>query len=135
MSKSANLINRELSWLDFNQRVLDEASDGSVPLLERINFLSITASNLDEFFMVRVGGLELLISDGVDKTDNSGMTPREQLEKILARTREMVAAQYTCFAAGIEPELKSAGIRLVMPEAYSEQERNYLEKIFQEEIY
>ncbi|OGV62409.1 MAG: RNA degradosome polyphosphate kinase [Lentisphaerae bacterium RIFOXYA12_FULL_48_11] len=135
MSKTTNLINRELSWLEFNQRVLSEASDASVPLLERLNFLCITASNLDEFFMVRVGGLELLISDGVEKVDNSGMTPREQLDKVLLRSREMVKAQYACFTAGIEPELASAGIRLVSPEAYSEQERNYLEKLFLEEIY
>ncbi|MDD4872526.1 MAG: polyphosphate kinase 1 [Kiritimatiellae bacterium] len=135
MSQSANLNNRELSWLDFNQRVLGEASDGRVPLLERVNFLTITASNLDEFFMVRVGGLELLISDGVDRADNSGMTPREQLEKILTRTKEMVQAQYACFTGGIEPELKTAGIRLILAGTYSDHETSYLEKIFQEEIY
>src|SRR5574338_1243312 len=71
-------FNRELSWLEFNQRVLDEALDESLPLLERLKFLAITASNLDEFFMVRVGGLRLLVDQKITAPDPSGMTPAEQ---------------------------------------------------------
>jgi polyphosphate kinase len=84
-------INRELSWLEFNQRVLDEARDDSVPLLERLKFLAITASNLDEFFMVRVGGLQMLARQGSARTDPSGMTPDEQLQAISSRTHQMTA--------------------------------------------
>ncbi|MEQ9067024.1 MAG: RNA degradosome polyphosphate kinase, partial [Gimesia chilikensis] len=76
-SNTANYLNRELSWLEFNQRVLDEAHDTSIPLLERLKFLAITSSNLDEFFMVRVGGLHLLQASGNTSTDTSGMTARE----------------------------------------------------------
>ncbi len=85
MSKPASMyINRELSWLEFNQRVLDEALDRSIPTLERLKFLAITASNLDEFFMVRVGGLQMLRDQDPGKTDPAGMTPREQLAAICA---------------------------------------------------
>ncbi|HOE60743.1 MAG TPA: RNA degradosome polyphosphate kinase, partial [Kiritimatiellia bacterium] len=73
------LLNRELSWLEFNQRVLLEARNPKVPLLERLKFLSITASNLDEFCMVRVGGLKMLVAAQIRRTDPSGMTPRQQL--------------------------------------------------------
>src|SRR4051794_30003105 len=82
-------LNRELSWLEFNQRVLDEALDESLPLLERLKFLAITASNLDEFFMVRVGGLRVLVEQGVAKPDAAGMTPAQQLTAISSRAHEM----------------------------------------------
>ena len=88
------LLNRELSWLEFNQRVLDEASDKSVPLLERLRFLGITASNLDEFFMVRVGSLLSSIRTGDSVTDPSGMSALEQLLAISMRARKMAAEQY-----------------------------------------
>ena len=81
----ALFLNRELSWLEFNQRVLDEALDPSVPLLERLKFLAITGSNLDEFFMVRVGGLQMLQEQRVTASDPAGMTPGEQLEAISRR--------------------------------------------------
>src|SRR5436305_9239107 len=90
-------FNRELSWLEFNQRVLDEARDDSSPLLERLKFLAITASNLDEFFMVRVGGLRVLVEQQIATPDPAGMTPVEQLAAIGARAREMVAQQQACF--------------------------------------
>ena len=76
-------INRELSWLEFNQRVLDETLDRSVPLLERLKFLAISASNLDEFFRVRIGGLRMLRDRGVTRPDPSGMSPVEQLEAVI----------------------------------------------------
>ena len=97
----SHFINRELSWLSFNERVLDEARDPNQPLLERLKFLAITASNLDEFFMVRVGGLQLLAAEGSTKRDPSGMTPEQQLEAISERTHRMVAEQYACYLSTI----------------------------------
>src|SRR3954449_5233401 len=89
----AKFFNRELSWLEFNQRVLDEAGDESLPLLERLKFLSITASNLDEFFMVRVGGLRVLLEQSITTPDAAGLTPAEQLAAISKRTHEMMREQ------------------------------------------
>ena len=95
-SKPLKYINRELSWLEFNQRVLDEARDKTTPLLERLKFLAITASNLDEFFMVRVGGLQIRRKGGVTKPDPTGMTPAQQLTAIGQRAHRMKEDQYTC---------------------------------------
>src|SRR6188768_4113407 len=89
----ARFFNRELSWLEFNQRVLDEARDESLPLLERLKFLAITASNLDEFFMVRVGGLSVLVEQGITAPDPAGLSPAEQLAAISARAHQMVSQQ------------------------------------------
>src|SRR5213079_1879285 len=89
-STTVKFFNRELRWLEFNQRVLDEARDESLPLLERLKFLAITASNLDEFFMVRVGGLSLLVKQGITAPDPSGMPPAEQLQAITERVHQMV---------------------------------------------
>ena len=86
--------NRELSWLKFNHRVLNEARDKSIPLLERLKFVSITSSNLDEFFMVRVASLKDMVHANYKKKDIAGMTASEQLEKINERTRELVTLQY-----------------------------------------
>src|SRR6476620_6505467 len=97
-STAVKFFNRELSWLEFNQRVLDEARDDGLPLLERLKFLAISASNLDEFFMVRVGGLRVLVEQGISTPDPAGMTPAEQLAAISARTHEMLAQQQACFA-------------------------------------
>ena len=96
-------INRELSWLEFNGRVLEEARDASLPILERLKFLAITGSNLDEFFMVRVGGLQLLRAQRGALPDAAGLTPAQQLREIGARARAIVAAQYECLAREIEP--------------------------------
>src|SRR3989440_7873783 len=96
-STAVKFFNRELSWLEFNQRVLDEARDESLPLLERLKFLSITASNLDEFFMVRVGGLRVLVEQGITTPDAAGLTPAEQLAAISKRAHEMVDEQQACF--------------------------------------
>lgn len=88
---TSRFINRELSWLEFNQRVLEEAQDESLPLLERLKFLAITSSNMDEFFMVRVGGLQLLAERGSQAVDPSGRTPTEQLQAISQRTHQMMS--------------------------------------------
>src|SRR5579872_131506 len=87
-------INRELSWLEFNQRVLDEALDASVPLLERLKFLCISAANLDEFFMVRVAGLKQQLSSGVVESGPDGLLPSETLARIALRAQRMVTEQY-----------------------------------------
>ncbi|WP_238916727.1 RNA degradosome polyphosphate kinase [Clostridium sp. YIM B02555] len=92
-----NFFNRELSWLEFNQRVLDEAKDNTNPLLERLKFLAISSSNLDEFFMVRVGSLYSQIQAGFDEREVSGLTPGEQIEKILEKVRIMVKDQYITY--------------------------------------
>lgn len=128
-------INRELSWLEFNQRVLDQATSERVPLLERLKFLAITASNLDEFFMVRVGGLKLQQSRGVASTDTAGMSVAAQLDAISARTSRMVQAQYACFLDEIEPKLNEAGITHIKLTEASVRHREAAVRIFEEEIY
>jgi polyphosphate kinase len=128
-------INRELSWLEFNQRVLEEAQDERLPALERLRFVAISASNLDEFFMVRVGGLQILADGGTSTTDPAGLTPEEQLQAISRRVHQMVADQYACFNGHVEPTLAEAGLRRVRPEDLSERQRELLEQVFESEIY
>jgi polyphosphate kinase len=127
-------FNRELSWLEFNQRVLDEALDNGLPLLERLKFLAITASNLDEFFMVRVGGLRVLLEQGIATPDASGMTPAEQLAAISARTHVMIDQQQACFAE-LEQKLLEAGIRRVRRQELTERRAKAVEQVFENEIF
>src|SRR4029078_5298078 len=110
-----HFINRELSWLEFHLRVLEEAEDANNPLLERVKFLSIFSSNLDEFFMVRVSGLrEQACEDGARKDYSpDGLRPIQQLEKIAIRTKELVAAQYRCWNEQIVPQLAEQKIRIL----------------------
>src|SRR6516165_8081328 len=104
-------INRELSWLQFNRRVLEEAQDPTVPLLERVKFLAIFSSNLDEFFMVRVGGLQQKVQAGISRgSGGDRMTPHDQLERISATVRELVAEQYRCLTRDVLPALAEKGI-------------------------
>ena len=128
-------LNRELSWLEFNQRVLDEARDESLPLLERLKFLAITCTNLDEFFMVRVGGLHALLDQGLTSPDPSGMTPLEQLEAVGRRVRQMVKDQYACFSGELEPKLAEAGIKRLRPAELSDRQARSLEQVFENEIF
>lgn len=132
--KKPQFINRELSWLEFNQRVLGEALDDSVPLLERLKFLCITTSNLDEFFMVRVGALELLHAEGVKKRDPSGLTPYRQLQGIGKRVRRMVQDQYQCYSTRLEPELAEHGIVRITPDEASEEQLEYARSYFEREV-
>ncbi len=103
-------INREISWLEFNQRVLTQACRHELPLLERVKFLSITASNLDEFFQVRVGGLTLLRRAGAGAPDAAGLSPAEQLDRIHARAALMVRDQYRLMQAELMPMLRAEGL-------------------------
>jgi polyphosphate kinase len=136
MNKIApKFINRDMSWLEFNQRVLNEARDPSLPLLERLKFLAITGSNFDEFFMVRVGGLQILTARGVVKPDPSGMTPAEQLLAISQRTHQMMGDQYRCFMEEIEPKLVEAGIKRVLRGEMNERQQQVAEQILSNEIF
>ncbi len=132
---ASTYINRELSWLEFNQRVLDEASDPTIPLLERLKFIAITAANMDEFFMVRVGGLQILTDRGVTKPDPAGMTPAEQLAAIRLRVRRMTADQYACFMNEIEPGLAEHGIRRIRPGQMNERQSQAAAQVFLSDIY
>jgi len=135
MSEEPRFFNRELSWLAFNQRVLDEANDAEIPILERLKFLAITASNLDEFFMVRVGGLQIQQRKAPDKRDPSGMTAAEQLAAVSERTHEMAQEQYRIFAEEIEPQLEAADVRRLAAESYSQRHLYALETLFDQEIF
>lgn len=128
-------INRELSWLEFNQRVLDEANNASIPALERLKFLAITASNLDEFFMVRVGGLQLLAGQAPGKQDPTGATPEEQLEAVGDRAHRMLEDQYDCITHQLEPELEDQDIRRLRPEGLNRQQSAAISELFAGEIY
>jgi polyphosphate kinase len=132
--KEARFLNRELSWLEFNQRVLDEACATETPLLERLKFLAITGSNLDEFFMVRVGGLQILQEAGSTTRDPAGMTPTQQLLAIETRVSRMMADQYACFEE-IEAGLTEKGIHRVLPGQMNDRQRSAVEQVFLNEIF
>lgn len=130
-----NYINREMSWLEFNQRVLDQAFNPQVPLLERLKFLAITSSNLDEFFMVRVGGLQLQRQASAASTDPSGMSVTEQLDAIRQRTSQMIADQYHCYLSELEPSLAQHGIERIRLSEAGVKHIEAADRIFQEEIF
>jgi polyphosphate kinase len=129
-------INRELSWLEFNRRVLEEARDPRVPLLERLKFLAIFGSNLDEFFMVRVGGLQqkvhagIAIGSGADR-----MSPREQLDRIRQVVRQTIAEVHKCLKEEILPALEKEGIVIRGNKELTEAERKHVAEVFRREIY
>ena len=108
----ARYNNRELSWLEFDQRVLDEARDPSVPLLERVKFLAIVSSNLDEFFMVRVAGLKRQVRAGDLSAGPDGLTPAEALAKVRARARELSEEQHRCWMEELQPALEQGHRRV-----------------------
>lgn len=134
--KYENYYNRELSWLQFNYRILGEAKDKSLPLFERIKFLSITASNLDEFFMIRVASLFDLVHAGVKKKDIAGLTPEEQLEKIIPETKNMMNAQYSTLNRALLPLMEENGVRLIKKYTdLSEKQSKYVDKYFDKDVY
>jgi polyphosphate kinase len=130
-------LNRELSWLEFNARVLEEAADATNPLLERLKFTAIFSSNLDEFFEVRVAGLQQQLYAGIEPQDYGadGLDPVEQLARIEERVHALVAEQHRLLDSEIMPGLAAAGIQRVSLEALEPAEREYLDKLFAREIY
>ncbi|HEY7164604.1 MAG TPA: polyphosphate kinase 1 [Candidatus Binatia bacterium] len=128
-------INRDLSWLEFNRRVLEEAQDTTVPLLERVKFLAIFSSNLDEFFMVRVAGLKRRIRNGDWNPDPAGLTPSEILSAIAQRVHELAEEQHHCFLESVLPQLLKAGISFVRPNEVTQEQEHFLEDYFERTLY
>lgn len=129
-------VNRELSWLMFDERVLGEATDTANPLMERLKFLSITASNLDEFFMVRVASLIDMQHAGYSKRDIAGMTIDEQLEAIAAKTHELVDTQYFVLMHTLLPLMEVEGISFITKHEYlTTEQAQYVDRYFEEEVY
>ncbi len=128
--------NRELSWIKFDQRVLSEAKDKTIPLLERTKFISITSSNLDEFFMVRVASLKDMVHAGYKKKDIAGMTATEQLSAINQQTRKLVTDQYNTYMRSLIPLLKKEGICIMdSHEDLTEQQAEFVDRYFMENVY
>ncbi|MCC8160450.1 MAG: RNA degradosome polyphosphate kinase [Oscillospiraceae bacterium] len=132
---SENYINRELSWLDFNMRVLSEAKDKENPLFERLKFFAITGSNLDEFFMVRVASLKNMEISDYKKKDASGLTPTEQLSAISEKTHKMVEEQYNTYSKMLVPRLVMENICILNRNNLSAEQENFVERYFKNEIY
>lgn len=128
-------FSRELSWLAFNHRVLEEALDANNPLLERLKFLAIVSSNLDEFFMVRVGGLQMLCEEGRRDRDAAGLDPKQQLAEISKRAHAMVDAQYTCFVDEVMPRLRAAGIHRQDVDQLTSALYEHVQHLFDHELY
>lgn len=129
-----NYINRELSFLEFNQRVLDQALDESVPLLERLRFLSISSANLDEFFEIRVAGLKQLLELGAGQFASDALTPEELLTALHERALRLVSEQYRCLNEVLLPALAAQGISLLGRAGWSPEAEKWLEQYFEKEI-
>jgi polyphosphate kinase len=133
--EQVNFINRELSWLAFNDRVLEEARDKNNPLLERIKFLAITASNLDEFFMVRVASLKKMVSVGFTDRDAASLTPKEQLAEIAEVTHKMVDKSYRTWNRTLVKRLQEKQIRLLKMDQLSSRAQTFVHHFFEQEVY
>lgn len=133
--KAQYYTNRELSWMDFNNRVLEEARSKDNPLLERLSFLGITQNNVDEFFMVRVASLHKLIAAGVKSTDASGMTPKEQLKAIIKKEHESVEKRYSTYVRSLVPLLEKQNIFLKSVEDLSQRQHEFIRRYFNDELY
>src|SRR4051794_6112541 len=128
-------LNRELSWLDFNERVLALAEDPLVPLLERVKFLAIFSQNLDEFFQVRVAGLKDQVAAGLASRTPDGRTPAQQLLEVRDRVCELTARQERVFFDQVVPELSSAGFSFSQWDELDDDDRKYLDEVFEERIF
>jgi polyphosphate kinase len=127
------LLNREMSWLEFNQRVLNQAHDPANPLLERVKFLAITGSNLDEFFMVRIGSLQILIGSKHERPDVTGYRPQKLLQVAGDRVRRLMAEQYQCFEQ-LQTGLRQNGITQLEPDQWSRKQHAFLRHWFEENV-
>ena len=127
-------LNRECTWIKFNERVLREAIVPSNPLLEQLNFIAIASSNLDEFFMIRVAGVKHLVESGVRHIDIAGMTPAEQFDAIQSMVHELVADQYRYYD-GIQQKLQDHGIHFIGVDELNEDQHMWLDEFFGREIY
>ena len=128
-------FNRELSWLDFNQRVLEMAEDETVPLLERVKFCAIYASNLDEFFMVRVAGLWDQVDAGIDARGPDGLSPREQIQAIRSRSLELDRRLRDCFDGDLRPHLQNHGIKIASLDSLTKEERKEVGRRFEHQVF
>ena len=136
MTQNERFTNRELSWLAFNKRVLSEAKDNHLPLMERLKFLSISASNLDELLMVRVASLKDQVNAGYTKKDIAGMTSKEQIDAILKETHKFTTAQYNTYNRSFLPSLKKNGLKIVTEfEKLTEEQADYVDNYFQKEVF
>ena len=129
------IINRELSWLDFNTRVLDEAFEKENPLMERLRFLAISQSNLDEFFMVRVAGVKARVLSGITSEDLSGFTPQKLLEALQKNIHDFTDKQYSCLHRSILPALKKQEIEFLSPEELNKEQREYITTYFEKILF
>jgi polyphosphate kinase len=129
------LFNRELSWLEFNRRVLEEALDERNPLLERLKFLSIFSTNLDEFFMIRVAGLKEQVAERVDKVSIDGLTAKQQLTGIWEKVRPMIAEQSLCLREEVLPRLAKEGIEICAYKNLSESEKKWIDEYFLKNVF
>ena len=129
------LIDRELSWLAFNERVLELAEDSSNPLLERCRYLAIFSSNLDDFFMIRVASVKRKLENGVTKKNTAGYSPQELIAEISQKTQELIARQTKCFHNDLLPKLKENGIELTNWENLTQDEVDYINRIFEKRIF
>jgi polyphosphate kinase len=129
------LIDRELSWLAFNERVLELAEDPSNPLLERCRYLAIFSSNLDDFFMIRVASVKRKLENGVTKKNTAGYSPQELIGEISQKTQELIARQTKCFHNDLLPKLKENGIELTNWENLTQDEVDYINRIFEKRIF
>src|SRR2546430_14864363 len=134
-SDPANFINRELSWLEFNRRVLEEAQDPTQPLIERVKFMTIFSNNLDEFFEIRVAGIKQQIESETSEIGPDGMSPTETFNAIQRLVREMVATQYALWKNELLPELAQNGIRLHDVAQLTGKRAAWAKRYFQEEVF
>src|ERR1700675_529383 len=134
-SAPANFINRELSWLEFNRRVLEEAQDPTQPLIERVKFLTIFSSNLDEFFEIRVAGIKQQIESETSDVGPDGLSPTETFNAIQRTAHEMVATEYALWKDDLAPALAKSGIRVHHVAQLNAKRAAWARRFFQEEVF